>query len=113
MKAKRTFIITDPSYIMNNKQYDKICREDACDFEGQSFPLKSKHRENKTPIIFHTIVGTPNGDGSYNYQRQDIGVDSGMLCIAENKKGWNESFGATFETLKQAEDALPIILENF
>lgn len=116
------FIITDPCYIMDEKQYDKICKEDACDFEGQTFPLQSKHRYTKKPITFHIIEGTPNGDGSYTYKGQDIGVDAGMLCIAESSVGWGKAkedssfattFGATFNTLAEAEAALPKIMRHF
>lgn len=109
------FIITDPCYIMDDKQYDKICSEDNYDFEGQVFPLKSKHKKTGVEIVFHKIEGTPNGNGSYVFNLQDIGVDSGMLCIAEtkNKNGWSEKFGATFKTLGSAKLYFPYIIKNF
>ena len=108
------YIITDPCYIMDDKQYDNICEKEHCDFEGQNFPLSSTHRYTKQPITFHTIEGTPNGDGSYSYKGQWIGVDAGMLCIAENTKGWDEErHGATFATLKGAQSALVRILPHF
>jgi hypothetical protein len=90
----------------------KIC-DAGCDFDGQEFPLSSAHRYTGRPIVFHTIVSTPNGDGGYEYQGQDIGVDAGMLCIAECAEGWNEKFGARFASLQEAQDVLPSILENF
>ena len=109
------FIITDPCYIMNEHQYDMIYEKQNCNFEGQKFPLFSTHREyTSTEIFFHKIAGTPNGDGSYDYRGQHIGVDAGMLCIAERSTGvWNEHLGATFETLAEAERAFPEIIKHF
>jgi hypothetical protein len=112
-KRVKKFIITDPCYIMNEKQYDDICRNEGYNFEGQKFPLASKNRDNDKDIIFHTIVGTPNGDGSYMFRGQDIGVDAGMLCIAECEDGWKATLGATFSSLKVAQNNLPNILKHF
>jgi hypothetical protein len=114
MNKEMKFIITDPCYIMNQEQYQRICDE-GCDFEGQSFPLESTHRDTGRKITFWTIEGTPNGDGSMTYKGQDIGVDAGMLCVAEANDGdfCDDEFGAKFETLAQAEKALPIIIKNF
>lgn len=109
----KKFIITDPCYIMDRKQYKQICDE-GCDFEGQNFPLKSTHRFGGKEITFHKIQGTPNGDGSYTFRGQQIGVDSGMLCIAECDTHWNaEKFGATFCTLQNAENNFEQILSKF
>lgn len=110
-KGKR-FIITDPCYIMAQGQYDEICDAGA-DFEGQTFPLASTHRDTGEKITFHTIEGTPNGDGSYTYKGQSIGVDAGMLCIAEGDDWEGEDFGATFDTLEQARAAFPQIIKRF
>jgi hypothetical protein len=122
----KQFIITDPCYIFDEKQYQDICQlydkfremglnENALDpFEAQKFPLESKHCETKQPIVFHIIKGTPNGDGGYDFRGQEIGVDAGMLCIAESKKGWDkEQLGATFETLSEAESHFRHILSKF
>jgi len=113
---KKTFLITDPCYVMDEVQYDNICDE-GCDFEGQTFPLASTHRQTSEPITFHTIDGTPNGDGGYTYRGQTIGVDAGMLCIVENQNGWTKDntndFGARFETLEQAQRAFPDIIKHF
>ena len=112
------YIITDPCYVMDTKQYDDICNNDNCEFENQEFPLNSILRDTKNvPIIFHTIQGTPNGDGSCEYNGLQIGVDSGMLCIMEIKlKDWPRSrkwFGASFDTLQEAQNAFPGIIKQF
>lgn len=109
----KKYIITDPCYIMDDKQYDEICAS-GCVFELQVFPLKSIHRLTNKPIIFHTIKHTPNGDGGHVYRGEMIGVDAGLLCIAESENGWNdEMFGATFKTLDAAKRAFPKILKHF
>lgn len=97
---------------MDDAQYDNICDNDAGDFEGQEFPLQSINKNNKRPITFFTIVGT-GGDGSYDWEGQTIGVDAGMLCIAKDPKGWKEKYGATFETLNDAEEVLKEIIKNW
>jgi len=110
----KKFIVTDPCYIMNEAQYDNICSEFHCDFEGQEFPLASQHRYSNKPITFHTIEGTSGGDGSMTYKGQSIGVDAGMLCIAECEEGWYmEGFGAKFETLEDAKEGLREIQKHF
>lgn len=112
METKK-FIITDPCYIMNSRQYHAIC-ELGCNFEGQAMPLISARRSDNKAIIFHKIDGTPNGDGSMTYKGQVIGVDAGMLCIAECEQGWeNEYFGATFSTIEKAEKAFSGIISHF
>lgn len=129
---KKQFIITDPCYIMDEQQYDKICslfdiwKKAAYDimidvnlnslnpFEYLVFPFASFHDKTKNPILFHHIEGTPNGDGGYIYSGQEIGVDSGMLCIAECDKGWkDEKLGATFDTLNDARGVFSNILNQF
>jgi hypothetical protein len=114
VQANLAYIITDPCYIMATGQYDDICSE-GCDFEGQEFPLSSTHRDTGRAIVFHKIEGTPNGDGSYEFKGQDIGVDAGMLCIAEATEGdfADDEFGAKFETLEEAERAFPLIIKHF
>jgi len=129
---KKRIIITDPCYIMREKDYDKICslfdlwRKAAFDigfkvnlnlinpFETLVFPFESKHDKTKEKIIFHSINDTPNGDGSYIFAGQEIGVDSGMLCIAECENDWeNEDFGATFETINEAKHVFLDVLNKF
>jgi len=110
----KKYIITDPCYIMDNEQYDNICDEHDCDFEGLPFPLESTRRSDGEKITFYKIEGTPNGDGSMMFRGQDIGVDAGMLCIASCEKGWDsESLGATFLSLKTAENNFPRIIDHF
>jgi hypothetical protein len=112
----KQYIITDPCYIMDEKQYDKICLEESCDFEGQAFPLKSIKCDvgGNEEIVFLKIEGTPHGDGGCTYKGQDIGVDAGMLCIAFSENGWEEQeSGATFKTFREAEEAFPKILKHF
>ncbi len=125
------FIITDPCYIMNEKDYDKICSlynswEKAAKkvgiiinsnalrpFESLEFPFESTYKKTRKKIIFHHIKETPHGDGSCEYEEQEIGVDAGMLCIAECEDGWNEQMGATFNLLSDAKRAFPGILSQF
>ena len=109
---KNKTIITDPCYIMDRKDYQRICDEGG-DFEGLKFPYKTKHRKTGENITIHIISSTPHGDGSYDFNDSDIGVDSGMLCIACKITKWREDFGATFNLLSQAKIYLPIILKKF
>jgi hypothetical protein len=113
------FIITDPCYIMDKGQYHAICdrRIDEPDFEQQSFPLASKDKDTGRPIVFWTIIGT-GGDGSFRrsvrakdgtVRKEEVFVDSGMLCVAEDPDGWDKSVGATYRTLRAALTALPRI----
>lgn len=109
----KQYIITDPCYIMDDKQYDKIC-DDGFNFEGQDFPLKTKRKDDGESIIFHTIETTPFGDGGYVFRGQTIGVDAGLLCVAFCEKGWkSEKFGATFSKLDVAMRNFPKIIKHF
>lgn len=105
------FIVVDPCYVMDEKQYQKICP----DFEGQDFPLKSKHKKDGDAITFHKIEGTPNGDGSGDHDGYSIGVDAGMLSIVERAEGWDgkKEMGCPFLSLAAAEAAFDEILEQF
>lgn len=118
----KTFIITDPCYIINRAQYDAIGNAGGWgNFENMQTPcelLKQSGRahkeDNGVKIVIHEISGTPNGDGSYEYHGQWIGVDAGLLCIAECAEGWeDERYGAKFDTLRKAKSAFPVILKHF
>lgn len=111
VKVWEPFIITDPCYIMDEAQYSDIC-DNGCDFENLPFPLASKHKHSGKQITFHIIEGTPTGDGAYTFKGQLIGVDAGMLCIAEGDFN-GERFGASFRTLAEAKVAFPNILRQF
>ncbi len=117
----KKYIITDPCYIIDSRQYDAIGEVLGWgEFETMKTPCKLSLRNDKEPlregveIVIHKIDGTPNGDGSMEYHGQQIGVDAGMLCIAECQDGWrSQSFGAKFETLAEAEAAWPRIIKHF
>lgn len=105
------YLITDPCYIMDVAQYDNICTS-GFDFEGQEFPLKSRHRETGEDIVFHTIEYTPNGDGLVKFQGKQVGVDSGMLCIVECAE-WNKDnhdLGVVTDSLEDAKRILTAVM---
>lgn len=111
------YIITDPIFIMNKKQYEEIKENHEKykepDYEHLQFPIKSTHNQTKEPIIIHYIETTPYGEGECEYEKQSIINHSGMLCIAENPKEWlNEKYGARFETLQTAQDKFQTILNK-
>ena len=111
----KKFIVTDPCYIMNEHQYEAICKF-GCNFDKQPMPLITSRRRDQVPVIIHLIKNTPNGDGSYVYNGEEIGVDSGMLCIAEvlQDDDWgNEKLGATFNSFEGAEEAFYQIKRQF
>ena len=109
------FIIIDPCYVMDEKQYKGICDFAECRFSKVGTMLKSRHKTGGDPITFHVIRDTPHGDGETNYFGQDVGVDAGMLSIAERARGWDgaKEYGATFATLEEAKAAFPRILRRF
>lgn len=118
-KKPGNFLITDPRYIMDLKQYQEIydnhARYEEPDFEEQTFPINSKHHETGEKIIIHLIEKTPyKGGGECYIEEEFVLNDSGLLCIAENKNGWlNEMYGTRFETLQTSKDMFPIILNKF
>ena len=67
------YFITDPCYIMGD-DYDKLGEKMKWEMERAKFPYKCKNG-----VIVHRILPTPSGDGSY----ENIGVDSGQLCLAQ------------------------------
>ncbi len=112
----RKYIVTDPCYIMDKRQYREICSRHTGepDFENQSFPLASVEQDTRRPIVFWSIIGT-GGDGIVtrrvkgkdgNVREERVCVDSGMLCVAEDQEGWCKNVGATYPTLKSALAAL-------
>lgn len=112
----KKYIITDPCYIIDENQYQAIGAALGWQFEDMKLPSTLKLRGDKegTEVTIYKIEGTPNGDGSMQYGDRFIGVDAGMLCIAECNKGWkSERFGAVFSTFKEAEKAFPKIIKNF
>ena len=116
------YIVTDPCYIMDKKQYQAICRRRAGepDFEDQPFPLISVDCDTGHSIVFWAIVGTGGDGGLHRVVRskdgtrrgEEVYVDSGMLCVAEDFKGWRKLLGYTYPTLKSALTALPKIAKK-
>lgn len=109
----KKYIITDPCYIIEDKQYQAI--GDALgwlNFTKISGSTLTYQRGGT--FVLHKISGTPNGDGSTTYNEQQICVDAGMLCIAERAEGWvNEMYGATFDTLADARKMYAKLLRRF
>lgn len=117
-EKKEAFIITDPIFTMDRKEYIAIASNSEINnsaFEKLNFPFKSRYCKNtKEEIIFHIIETTPYGKGDCTYNEYEIAVDSKMLCIVENKNGWNnEEYGATFSTLLEAQNQFANILKKF
>jgi hypothetical protein len=111
------FIITDPCYVMDDKLYDAICRDFDCRFEDIATPITANLANTTSLMLIHMIKDTPHGDGSCTFDGQEVGVDSGMLCIAELvKDDWdknNNVMGAMFDTLDQAKESWTKILSKF
>lgn len=113
----RKFIITDPCYIIKDKEYNEygeLCGWGYLDFGFNEKP-KYFHKENGDEITIYKIESTPNGDGVYNFKGQEIGVDAGMLCIAYCEKGWEYQgkLGARFETIEEAKNNFDKIISKF
>lgn len=105
-EPKKTYIITDPCYILNDADYDDK-------LHSAQFPFNSTNKETQQIITIYQNESTSNGDGSFTYEDQEVGVDSGQLCIAHCKEGWNEEFGAQFSTLNEAKEAFWSIIRHF
>lgn len=109
----KKYIITDPCYIIEREQYDAIGNGLGW-MNFTNIGGSTLNREGGGTFILHKIKGTPNGDGSTEHNGQRIGVDAGMLCIAESEQGWEkEQWGATFETLNEARQAFQKIIRRF
>lgn len=108
-EPKKKYIITDPCYILNDADYENK----LCGYNGTEYPFNSTNKETGQIITIYKNGVTPNGDGSFTYEDQEIGVDSGQLCIAHCKEGWNEEFGAQFHTLYEAKNAFETIIRHF
>ena len=110
----RKYIITDPGYIMTDLEWDKLILQKINLSNRKTeltFPFNCQYKKNGTLITIYEIQRTANGDGSHTFRNQEIGVDSGMLCIAENRKGWDEQYGALLETLTEARVVFPHIIK--
>lgn len=120
----KKYIITDPCYIMHDVAYrilgEVLGWSDFPTALNALTPIKldeqrvkdTKHgRLAQHQITIHAISETYGGDGSMDYEDYHIGVDAGMLCIAESPIGWaTERYGAKFETLEEAQKAFEKIL---
>lgn len=120
----KKFIITDPSYIINRIDYsnrikdyinhwiNRLRTKNPLYEEDSKFPINTTYHKTTDLITIYTVHLTKNGYGTQIFQEQEIKIDSGILCIAENRKGWDETTGALFETLTDAKIALPYIIKN-
>lgn len=109
----KKYIITDPCYIIHRVSYDTLGAVFDWEFERIKMPLTVPYTQDVEKITLHKIVGT-GGDGSMEWNGQWIGVDAGMLCIAEKETGWKEErYGATFEDLGDAQKALRAIIKHW
>lgn len=110
----KKFIVTDPCYIMEDTDYKNRGIREGWDRFETATPIQSRYKGIQgEEITIHTILGT-GGDGSGEYGDDIVGVDSGMLCIAENEKGWYKEFhGIKCETIGEARKALYTILTQF
>ena len=107
----KKFIITDPCYIIANHIWGGICTE----LDSQPFPIQITGQQGQD-FILHWAGNTGSGDGGYTHKGEKIGVDSGMLCIAEamGDNDWSaEHLGAHFDTLREAEKVLVKVLKSF
>lgn len=114
----KKYIITDPQYIMTDIEYEKeiLQKTDPFSYSGKinrELPFNSQYKKNGTIMTIYLLQRTPNGGGTYSFRNQEIGNDSGNLCIAENRKGWDEQFGAILETLTEAKNVFPYIIKHF
>ena len=104
----KPYIVTDPSYILEDEEYDNIPNR-----KQQDYPFNSTGK-NKQLIVMYKSENTCNGDGAITYNDQEVSVDSGQLCLAYCKDGWkDETVGALFNTLYQAKDAYYQIIRKF
>src|SRR3990167_6609673 len=113
----RKYIITDPGYIMSDQEWDNIILQKMNNSfnnkPGLSLPFNCSYKKNGTLMTIYLVQRTSNGDGSHTFRNQEIGVDSGILCIAENRKGWDEQYGALLDTLTEARVVFPHIIKYF
>ena len=114
----KKYIITDPAYIMTDIEYEKEILRKSDPYSSskkmnQEFPFNAQYKKNGTMMTIYFIQRTPNGSGTYSFRNQEIGNDTGTLCIAENRKGWDEQFGAILETLTEAKNVFPYIIKHF
>lgn len=104
------YIITDPCYIIPRDEYEAIGRETGWEFESKEVPFTVDNGK----ITIHRVRQTPNGDGSYKFRGQLIGVDSGMLCLAEGDPGNDvKQFGAVFDSKMDAMLNFHFIVKQF
>lgn len=115
----KKFIVTDPCYIIHRVAYDTLGAVSNWEFEELKMPLtvsytkEEPYNNTMQKLTLHKIVGT-GGDGSVEWKGQLIGVDAGMLCIAEKETGWkDEQYGATFESVGEARKALRAIIKHW
>jgi hypothetical protein len=110
----KCFIITDPCYIMDDKDYDNLGMTTGWEMTLNGATEFTYKANNNQKITIFRIKGTPHGDGESRYHGYEIGVDAGLLCIAYNKAGWEkERAGAHFWTYEEAAKAFPGILRRF
>lgn len=100
----KTYFITDPCYIFSDKEWNKAGKELNWELENIKRPYKIKRG------IIIDLIGTSWGDGSY----ENVGVDSGTLCIAEmsDKEIKKERWGKSFFDLHEAKQYLGLLLQH-
>jgi len=116
----KKFIITDPCYIVPDENWcEKFLKEKTekgfgeFDFDDEPY-VDEKDGNPKQKIKILKSQGTPNGDGSGEFNGQELGVDAGLLCVAYCEDGWDDQrWGVTFETLEDAKNSFNKILEQF
>lgn len=72
------FLVTDPCYIVPDEDWSKFLDETSL---GEELPEGGWKINGVGKII--EISGTDNGDGSVKIGKWEVGVDAGLVCIAE------------------------------
>lgn len=98
------FLVTDPCYIISRSEWDRLGHIDGF---GDGFVSALSGYEGEGFKIL-MADGTANGDGSISGTTEsgdfyDIGVDAGLVCIAEIKDSLDFGhFGAVVGSLSEA-----------
>ena len=85
------FLVTDPCYIIPNDEWDRIANETSLEGAGddwvERFEAKIQGYKGENFKIL-LASSTANGDGGISGKTEkgdhfEIGVDAGMVCLAE------------------------------
>ena len=102
------YIITDPCYIVSDNEWDRLGNLYNWD-DRYIWSLRGVHpnKDDNGTVDIIVAANTKYGDGSLNVTNHNgksytIGVDAGLVCVAQVDDDYGDFFGAFTDSLDDA-----------